>query len=282
MTEQLPAPLVPATVDLRHFRRMPLDVMRLRDSDIARDPNPEGFRCAVLAWCVAWHQVPASSLPDDDRALADLVGIGRTPRAVKEWRELRAVALRNFVKCSDGRLYHPVIAEMALDAWRAHLEQRWKTDCSRIKKHQQRHKLAINLPAFNLWITEKCPEAEPYVSRWTRAHVPEDTVSVSPGHPPAVPGENGSKGSEGILPSTTRGDGSDTSARASSGQPPTPGPEAPRSKPRAHGSWRRDPDAALRKMTELGLGSYGLSHDECIAKIERALAEQERAQRSAA
>lgn len=64
------SPLVPADVDLRDFAFMPLDVLRLRDSDLASIEDAEAFRCSVLSWCVSWHQVPAASLPDDD-ALAD-------------------------------------------------------------------------------------------------------------------------------------------------------------------------------------------------------------------
>lgn len=43
-----------------------------------------------------------------------------------------------------------------------------------------------------------------------------------------------------------------------------------RSTPRAHGPWRRDANAAQRKLSELGLGTWstGKSHDECIEKIE--------------
>lgn len=114
MTE-LPSPLTPAGCDLRDFPFMPLDVMRLRDSDLAAVPDAEVFRGAVLAWCASWHQIPAASLPDDDAAIARLVGMGRD---VKGWRKLRdAGALRRFVKCADGRLYHPVVAEKANEAW---------------------------------------------------------------------------------------------------------------------------------------------------------------------
>lgn len=109
----LPAPLVPPDVDLRNFGYMPLDVLRLRDSDLAALASGAEFRAAVLAWCVAWHQVPAASLPDDDRLLAKYVGV--TPAA---WRRLRKMALHGFVKCSDGRLYHEVLAEKALEAAR--------------------------------------------------------------------------------------------------------------------------------------------------------------------
>ena len=67
---EAPDPLVPAEVDLRDFGFMPLDVLRLRDSDLAALANGEEFKAAVLLWCAAWHQVPAASLPNDDRLLA--------------------------------------------------------------------------------------------------------------------------------------------------------------------------------------------------------------------
>ena len=109
-------PLVPAEVDLRDFAYMPLDVVRLRDSDLAAVSTGEGFRAAVMLWCASWHQQPAASLPDDDRLLARLAGFGRD---VGAWEEVSEEALRGFVKCSDGRLYHPVIADKANEAWRA-------------------------------------------------------------------------------------------------------------------------------------------------------------------
>lgn len=109
-----PEPLLPADVDLRDFTFMPLDVVRLRDSGLAVYASGEEFRAAVLLWCASWHQVPAASVPDDDAMLAHLVGLGRS---VKEWKKLRDGALRGWIKCSDGRFYHPVIAEKALEAW---------------------------------------------------------------------------------------------------------------------------------------------------------------------
>ena len=116
MTDQetLPPPLVPAEVDLRDFPYLQLDVVRLRDSDLAAVPDGEVFRAAVLSWCASWHQIPAASLPDDDNVLARILGYGRD---VRSWSKLRAAgALRGFVKCSDGRLYHPDIAETATRA----------------------------------------------------------------------------------------------------------------------------------------------------------------------
>src|ERR1700730_8652907 len=106
-------PLTPVDLDLRNFPYMPLDVIRLRDSDISLVSSGEEFRAAVLLWCSAWHQVPAASLPDDDRLLASLAGFGRD---IEGWMRVKEVALRGFVRCEDGRLYHPVIADKALEA----------------------------------------------------------------------------------------------------------------------------------------------------------------------
>jgi Protein of unknown function (DUF1376) len=117
-------PLVPADLDLRDFSYMPLDVVRVRDSELVVTSTGEAFRAAVLLWCAAWHQVPASSLPNDDRLLANLAGFGRDLDA---WREVKSSALHGFEQCSDGRLYHPVIAEKALEAAEAKKKQRDRT-----------------------------------------------------------------------------------------------------------------------------------------------------------
>ncbi|WP_157215945.1 DUF1376 domain-containing protein [Flavisphingomonas formosensis] len=109
-----PAPLTPADSDLRSFPFMPLQVARLRDSGMAAEIAPEACWYAVLLWAAAWHQLPAGSLPDNDAALMRLAGLGRDART---WRRHRDAALRGFLLCSDGRLYHPVIAEQVHAAW---------------------------------------------------------------------------------------------------------------------------------------------------------------------
>ena len=125
----LPEPLVPADVDLRHFPYMKLDVVRLRDSTLAQSASGDGFRAAVLLWCAAWHQVPAGSVPNDDRLLAHLAGYGRDLRG---WRRVKDDALHGFVECSDGLLYHPVLADKAMESWnrsaaaKQSADQRWK------------------------------------------------------------------------------------------------------------------------------------------------------------
>jgi Protein of unknown function (DUF1376) len=141
-------PLVPRNIDLRDFAYMPLDTVRLRDSSMALKASDAEFRAAVILWCVAWHQVPAGSLPNDDDDLASFVGFGRD---VRKWRRLREGALRGFQLCSDGRLYHPVLAEKALEAFTGKLRLRHRRCCERIKKNAQRHKTAPHYPTFEEW-----------------------------------------------------------------------------------------------------------------------------------
>jgi hypothetical protein len=123
----LPKPLIAANVDLRDFPFMPLEVGRLWDSELATNTSAEGFRASVLLWCKAWHQVPAGSLPDSDGTLARFAGCDAS-----KWSEIRSEALHGFVKCSDGRLYHPVVCEKATEAWaereryRKAAQKRWK------------------------------------------------------------------------------------------------------------------------------------------------------------
>lgn len=138
---QLPSPLTSPDCDLRDFPFMPLDVVRLRDSDISAISNGDEFRCAVLLWCASWHQVPAASIPDDDIVLAQYAGFGRV---VKEWKKVREGALRGWVKCSDGRLYHPVVAEKANEAWAGRLAYRSKKEADRLRKADERAKKSGN------------------------------------------------------------------------------------------------------------------------------------------
>lgn len=109
----IPEPLTPEDLDLRVCRWMKLDVNALIQSDFWHLSSDREFRAALALWCACWHQVPAASLPDDDHILAGLAGFRGD---VEAWRAVRKGALHNFVLCSDGRLYHRVIAKLAIEA----------------------------------------------------------------------------------------------------------------------------------------------------------------------
>lgn len=105
-----PAPLVPAEVDLRDFPGMWVDTDRLLRSDTWMLGSSDEKAAAFTLWAEAWHQVPAASLPNNDRMLSKL-------SQAEKWKASREHALRGWVLCSDDRLYHPVVAEKALEAW---------------------------------------------------------------------------------------------------------------------------------------------------------------------
>lgn len=106
----LPNPLTPADCELREFPFMPLEVKRLLSSETWVLGTGDERSAAITLWLESWHQVPAASLPDNDRMLAHL-------SQSKNWKRVKEHSLRGWVRCSDGRLYHAVVAEKALEAW---------------------------------------------------------------------------------------------------------------------------------------------------------------------
>lgn len=192
-----PAPLTPPDCDLRSVPSMLLDVQRFRDSDLVVLEKAEAVVAAILLWGAAWHQVPAASLPDDDRMLAQLAGYGKV---VNAWKKVKAGALRGFVKCSDGRLYHPVVAEKAIGMWEDKLKRRHNTLLAAIRKHNERHPNdQLVAPSFDEWNARGRPEKIsdlPNTSREHHADVTRDNAPMSQGQPPNVARETASNRTE--------------------------------------------------------------------------------------
>lgn len=118
----LPIPMTPMDSDLRGMEWMPLFGARLFTSSFAAHAADAVFRAALRLWWAAWLQVPSASLPDDDLELCELAGLGRDRKA---WAKMRAAdVLHGFVKCADGRLYHPVLAPQAKVAWEKRVKER--------------------------------------------------------------------------------------------------------------------------------------------------------------
>lgn len=176
----LPLPPVPAGCDLTDFQYMELDVRRLRDSKFASTPNGDAFRAGVLLWCAAWHQVPAASLPDDDVELASLAGYGRMSFSVKEWKKVRAEALTGFVKCSDGRLYHMVIAEKAVAAQASRERFAYKKFLDRMRKEniarEKAGKPVFGIPTVEEWKSGAYPHGIPPESASISSGIPSETA----------------------------------------------------------------------------------------------------------
>lgn len=131
--DQLPAPLTPPDCNLRGLPFMPLHTERLLDSDMMALSTGEEFKTALRLWCKSWNQEPAASLPDDDRILAHLAG-----KEQPAWRKVKDMALRGFVKCADGRLYHPVIAAEAIKAMAKREEHQAAKEGDNDRKREER------------------------------------------------------------------------------------------------------------------------------------------------
>jgi hypothetical protein len=189
-------PLMPSDADLRDFTFMPLDLVRLRRSKawlIAKRRPEIGFYMLNL-WASSWHEVPAASLENDDDVLSDAAMCDP-----HKWEKVKAEVLRGWIECSDGRLYHPVVAEKALEAWGRKLEERWKRECDRVRKEWRRSDRPGKplTPTLREFVSEKFP-----ATIRSASHLfPTDTIQSSDGHDAVVqrmsgghPPENALKG----------------------------------------------------------------------------------------
>jgi uncharacterized protein YdaU (DUF1376 family) len=130
----LPAPLNATSIDVRDLDGFMLNAERLLASELWALATGDEFKAAVGLWCRAWKQIPAGSLPNDERVLGSFAGL--TPRA---WAKVRAVALRGFVLCSDGRLYHKVLVEDARRAFAKKLERKERTKAATEARNRNRY-----------------------------------------------------------------------------------------------------------------------------------------------
>ncbi len=113
MSERPEPPVEPGT-NLRGFSFIPLEIERLRLSKawMMAKRNPELAFYMLNLWMASWHEVPAGSLEDDDEVLANAAMC-----SLKKWPKIREKVMRTWVKCEDGRLYHPVVCEKVREAW---------------------------------------------------------------------------------------------------------------------------------------------------------------------
>lgn len=208
-----PAPLVPADVDLRGLPWMRLDTSRLLDSDLFAISTGDEFKAAVALWCKSWTQLPAASLPNDDRVLAHLSGAGA------RWKKHKAMALRGWVLCADGRLYHPVVAEQAIDAWEERVDYRSKQEANAERKKRERedrHRMFEELRACG------------HVLPWnTSTQVLRDTFDEVTHQSRVTGGDQSQAGHGQVTAKTGQGEGEGLSNRKRTGPnesgPPTDG-----------------------------------------------------------
>lgn len=234
MTDSIrPSPLVPVEVDLRDFQYMELDVRRLRDSRFGAEVSGDAFRAGMMLWCAAWHQVPCGSVPDDDIELANLAGYGRF---VKEWKKVRAQALQGFVLCSDGRLYHDVVAEKAMAAWNSKLAHFYERAKDRLRKANKAagRDLMAGVLSFEQWNERRISGGTPMERADAFDGIPPVAAPTSVGSPP----ESALRGNGTEQNGTERernGEGTESSSVVvgAAAPPPAAGAAATRPEPRA-------------------------------------------------
>jgi hypothetical protein len=107
------APLVPADVDIPRLPWVPVYADRLWESTFFAVASDAEFKAAFCLWLKSWTQKPPGSLPTDDRILCRLAELGGN---LGKWKKVKRMALRHWIECDDGRLYHPVVAELVIQA----------------------------------------------------------------------------------------------------------------------------------------------------------------------
>lgn len=105
---------MPADVTIPRLPWVPVYVERLWSSDFFAVATDAEFRAAFCLWLKSWAQRPPGSLPNDDRLLCRLAELGND---LDKWKKVKRIALRHWIRCTDGRLYHPVVAELVIEAF---------------------------------------------------------------------------------------------------------------------------------------------------------------------
>jgi hypothetical protein len=140
MTDAPKPPPIDPEIDLRDYAEFPLEFDRVFDSDTwARWTDRERV-VGLRLWCKAWHQEPCASLPADDRSLAKLAGYGEAPEGLRAWVKVKAAVLDGggWIMCADGRWYHSVVAEKAIDKWRTKRRKAVENQADAERKRRKR------------------------------------------------------------------------------------------------------------------------------------------------
>lgn len=218
-----PEPLVPPEVDLRDFDYIPLYGERVFNSDTWALCDADEKVAALRLWWRSWHEEPAGSLPNNDRLLADRAGYGV---AVRAFLAVKDNAMRGWIECADGRLYHPVVASIAIDVWQTKRKKKAENAADRERKKNKR--LAGTVAQSD--------------------HCPPENHEI----PPDIRPENALKG---------KGKGRDSSgAYAPGGKPPEPTPSSVGSDEPTASVVRFDPEKPVYDLgvIVLGKGAGGL------------------------
>ena len=140
---QVDGPLTPRECDVATLPFMPLLIHDLEKSDAWRFGNSDERAASLSLQIASWKEVPAASLPSDDRALSIL-------SRSESWATTKNIVLRDWILATDGRLYNKSVAQCALESWIKTLFQR----ISGMRGNAIRWKLEIDLKHLNAQVAE--------------------------------------------------------------------------------------------------------------------------------
>lgn len=143
MIENLPAPPVPAEVDMGLNEFFPFYFDRLRKSKWWRRASDVARARNIMLWGEAYKSRPAGSLPDDDDELAEAAGYGLN---VEAFLAHKSEILAPWTRCADGRWYHPTVCEVVLETWERTSEKR-KQARLRKQAHRARARQSADAPS---------------------------------------------------------------------------------------------------------------------------------------
>lgn len=100
-------------IDFSGMPYMAVDIASILDSDALYEDLPHAFRNFALC-CVAFNQIPAGSLPNNDKRLMNL---SKFQGSLDEFIAAKPFILRNFILHDDGRYYHKKVIAKVLEIW---------------------------------------------------------------------------------------------------------------------------------------------------------------------
>ena len=130
---------IPFGTDIDGYRKALMDWDRLFGSDLYFSASLEELGACFVLWGKSYRQTPPGSLPKGDKILAKMLGID-----ADEWAKLKTVALYGWVECSDGRLYHRVIADDVLRLAALKISSKKRTEAARVASVESKRRTRLN------------------------------------------------------------------------------------------------------------------------------------------
>jgi hypothetical protein len=104
-----------------------VDWQRIKSSKTWRTCPHDQRNNLLRLWLESWNEVPAGSWEADDEIIAVAIDL-----PIRLFTAHRDHLMRGWYRCSDGRLYHPVIAEMVFA-----MTQKRMRNAQRVRKHRE-------------------------------------------------------------------------------------------------------------------------------------------------